>query len=137
MSYQLSVLAQPTYLHFVVSGENSRENVSRYMQEVLRECTERQCFRVLIEERLVGPRLGTLQVFSMVSSGSERFLGILKAMAYVDVNAEGDLMQFAETVAVNRAIPVRVFAGVAAARAWLLGSELPAEPAPGRSTPRE
>jgi hypothetical protein len=117
------VLPWPSYLHFVVSGENSGENVSRYMQELLRECTERQCLRVLIEERLVGPRLGTLQGFSMVSSGSE-------------LNAEGDLMQFEETVAVNRAIPVRVFASVAAARGWVLGSALPTGPPPGGSTPR-
>jgi len=40
-------------------------------------------------------------------------------MAYVDVNATGDLMGFAENVAVNRAVPVRVFASVAAAAEWL------------------
>jgi hypothetical protein len=41
-------------------------------------------------------------------------------MAYVDVNApSGEMMQFAENVAVNRAFPVRVFPTVLAAERWL------------------
>ena len=120
MSYHLSIEAKPGYLHFVVTGDNTRENVLRYMEEVVRECTLRQCFRALIEERLQGPRLGTLDVFEMVSAGSTRFLRTLKAMAYVDANARSqEMMQFAENVAVNRAFPVRVFPTVMAAERWL------------------
>jgi hypothetical protein len=119
MTYQLKVEQKPSYLHFTATGQNSRDNVVGYMEEVLRECTLRQCFRVLIEERLEGPRLPTLQVFAMVSKGAERFRGVLKAMAYVDLNADADMMHFAETVAVNRAIPVKVFPTVAAAERWL------------------
>ena len=120
MSYHMSIEAKPGYLHFIVSGDNTRENVVRYMEEVVRECTVRQCFRALIEERLQGPRLGTLDVFEMVSDGSNRFLRTLQAMAYVDVNARNqEMMQFAENVAVNRAFPVRVFPTVTAAERWL------------------
>jgi len=118
MAFQVRIDERPTYLHVTVSGDNSLDSVAGYMEQVLRECTARQCFRVLVEERLEGPRLGTLQVFGLVSKGSERLRGVLQAMAYVDVNATGDLMGFAENVAVNRAVPVRVFASVAAAE-WL------------------
>jgi hypothetical protein len=90
------------------------------MEEVIRECTTPRCFRVLIEERLDGPRLGTIEVFGMVSKGSARFQRTLEAMAYVDLNAEGDVMRFAEDVAVNRGFPVKVFPTVAAAEEWLL-----------------
>ena len=120
MTYQLAITEQPGYLHFVVTGENSRDTVTRYMEEVIRECTRRQCFRVLIEERLEGRRLGTLEVFEMVAAGSERFLRTLKAMAYVDVNARSaEMTRFAENVAVNRGFPVKVFHTVAAAEHWL------------------
>jgi len=119
MAFQVPIEERPSHLHFTVTGDNTHDSIAGYMEQVLRECTARQCFRVLVEERLEGPRLGTLQVFSLVSKGSERFRGVLQAMAYVDVNAAGDLMRFAENVAVNRAIPVRVFAGVAAAQEWL------------------
>ena len=122
MTYQLTIREQPGYLHAVVTGANTRENVTDYMAQVIRECTLRQCFRVLVEEHLEGPRLSTLEVFEMVAAGSTRFLRTLKAMAYVDVNApDGEMMRFAENVAVNRAFPVRVFATVAAAERWLQG----------------
>jgi hypothetical protein len=119
MSYELTITQKPGYLHAVATGTNSQENVARYLQAVLQECVARECPRVLIEERLAGPRLGTLNVFEVASAGSERVAGKLKAVAYVDVNAQGQLMKFAETVAVNRGLPARVFASVAEAETWL------------------
>jgi hypothetical protein len=41
------------------------------------------------------------------------------SIAYVDVNAQGSLMKFAEDVAVNRGLRVRVFGTVADAERWL------------------
>jgi hypothetical protein len=120
MTYRLTIAQKPTYLHVIVNGQNSRENVARYLEEILCECSARNCFRILIEERLDGPRLGTLDVFQIASEGSSKAGTILKAIAYVDVNAEGGLMKFAETVAVNRMLPVVVFQTVADAEKWLL-----------------
>jgi hypothetical protein len=111
-----------------VTGPNTRENVAAYLEEVNRECVERGCFRVLIEERLDGPRLGTMDVFQIVTEATSRARGNFEAIAYVDVNAEGDLMEFAETVAVNRSMPVMVFATVSEAEEWLLTSKAPSSP---------
>ena len=119
MDYKLTIEQKPGYLHVVVTGRNGAETVSRYMEQVIRECAARRCPRALIEEHLEGPRLGMMEVFGMVSKGSVRFQRTLEAMAYVDLNAEGDVMRFAEDVAVNRGFPVRVFATVAAAEEWL------------------
>ena len=74
---------------------------------------------MLIEERLEGPRLNTREVTEIASKESRSALGFFKAIAHVDINAEGDLMKFAENVAVNRAIPVRNFSTLAEARQWL------------------
>jgi hypothetical protein len=122
MTYKLTIDQKPTYLHAIVSGQNSRENVTRYLEKILYECTVRSCSRVLIEEHLEGPRLRTLDVFKIASEGSSKSRGRLKAIAYVDVNAEGDSMQFAENVAVNRGLPVAVFSTVADAEKWLLNA---------------
>ena len=120
MTYELTIEPKPGYLHVIVRGDNTRENVARYMEEVMRACALRQCFRVLVEERLDGPRLGTLDVFELVSTGATRFLRKLTAMAFVDVKARNqEMMQFAENVAVNRAFPVRVFPTIMAAERWL------------------
>ena len=77
-------------------------------------------------------------MFDLASQADLEVGRVVKAMAYVDVNAEGDLMQFAETVAVNRGFPVKMFATVADAEHWLLhkgrGDTVPHTPAAaGRS----
>jgi hypothetical protein len=68
-------------------------------------------------------------VFQIASEGSSRARGCFEAIAYVDVNAEGELMKFAETVAVNRGLPVTVFSSVSDAEKWLQGK------APGGAQP--
>ena len=119
--YQLAITEKPTYLHVVVTGRNGRETIARYFDEVIRESQARNCPRLLIEERLEGPRLGTVDTFTLVSCGTIRYMGAVKSMAYVDVNAVGDIMSFAENLAVNRAFPLRVFKNVGAAEQWLRG----------------
>jgi hypothetical protein len=123
MTYKVTIDPKPAYLHVVVTGQNTKENVASYLEDILSECLSRGCSRMLVEERLEGPRLGTWDVFALASQGSARALGTMKAIAYVDVNAEGGLMRFAETVAVNRALPVTVFPTVAEAEAWLLAAD--------------
>lgn len=130
MSYELTIIDKPTYLHFIVTGENGRETVATYMEEVIRTCQERNFPRALVEERLQGPRLGTLDVFCLSAAMSMRYIGMLKSLAYVDVYAVGDTMKFAENVAVNRGFPARVFSTVAAAEKWLVGEQPRTTPLP-------
>ena len=122
MGYQLTVTEKKDYLHAVVTGQNTRENVMNYLEDVLHECVTRNCSRVLIEERLEGPRLGTMDVFDIAAEGSRNARGKLQSIAYVDVNVKGDLMRFGEQVAVNRGLPIAVFSTVAAAEEWLAKS---------------
>lgn len=121
MSYELSVIEKPGYLHCIVTGRNTAENVAAYLQELARECETRNCYRVLIEEHLVGRRLETWDVYRLISESGARNLARFELVAYVDVNAEGDLMKFAETVASNRGLPMTVFATVPEAENWLTG----------------
>jgi hypothetical protein len=123
MTYQLTIAEKPAYLHATVTGRNTRENVARYLGEVIRECATRGCPRVLIEERFEGPRLGALDVLQIVVEQGRTAAGKLQAVAYVDVYAEGDSMRFAETVAVNRGLPVAAFPTVAEAEKWLLNAD--------------
>lgn len=120
MGYELTIVEKPTYLHAIVTGQNSRDTVMRYMEAIHRECAARRCYRVLVEERLEGPRLGTLDVFQITAEGSSKGKGFFHAIAFVDVVAKSKLMDFAETVAVNRSLPMAVFSTVAEAEEWLL-----------------
>ncbi|MBV8785027.1 MAG: hypothetical protein JOZ67_12630 [Gammaproteobacteria bacterium] len=125
MEYRLTITAEADYLHILVTGTNSPETVAAYLAEVQQACLARQCFRVLIEEDLAGPRLTTFPVFRVAADASERAVGVLQAIAYVDARAQGELMQFAATVARNRGLPVAVFPTVALAREWLARTAVP------------
>lgn len=59
-------------------------------------------------------------VFEIASESSAAQDFDFIAVAYVDINAETDMMEFAETVAVNRAVPVKVFGTVPDAENWLI-----------------
>ena len=119
MTYQLKIEQKPGYLHAVVTGQNSAENVRAYLAQLRGECVARDCFRALIEERLEGPRLKTLDVFEVIFKGSNQAVGLYTAIAYVDLNTEGDLMKFAQAAAVNRGLPVSIFSTVAEAEQWI------------------
>ena len=123
-SYKLTIIQKPTFLHAIITGLNTKENITNYLEEIRRECTVRDCSRVLIEERFEGPRLSPIDVFEIAEAGSSRALGSGLTIAYVDVNAETDLMKFAETVAANRFLFVKVFSSVGDAEKWLTDSGL-------------
>ena len=123
MTFNLTISKKANYLHATVTGQKSFENVKGYLQQIFRECKAADCPRLLIEERLEGPRLNTSEVFEIASEESDRVFRFFTAIAYVDVNAEGDLMEFAETVAFNRAIPVKIFSTLAEAEKWLMDQE--------------
>ena len=67
MSYQLQIIEKPTYLHAIVTGSNTVENVFGYLRDLQRECEARQRFNVLIEENLTGRRLETWDVYQIAS----------------------------------------------------------------------
>ena len=119
MSYDIKFEEQSDYIHATVTGDNSRESVAGYAQDIRDECTARDCFRVLVEERLEGPRLAAMDVFAIISDGSVKNLGFFEAVAFVDEQM-GEMGDFAETVAVNRGMPLAVFDSVASAKDWLL-----------------
>jgi hypothetical protein len=115
------------YLEVTVTGTNSRETVMDYLAAMREECLRRHRTRVLIVEKLDGPRLDVMDVFSIASEGSLNALGEFDAMAYVDPRM-GAMGEFAETVAVNRGMPVAFFNNVGQAERWLLEQK----PGPGQ-----
>ena len=119
MSYVLDIIRKGHYLHTRVTGNNSPENVLGYLQEVTDRSREEDCPYLLIEEQLDGPRQDMAAVFEIASRANPMPDFAYLAVAYVDVNAKGDLMDFTETVAVNRSIPIKVFRSVSQAEDWL------------------
>jgi hypothetical protein len=117
--FHLDIQHKKNYLHITVTGKNSPETVSAFLESILEECSARKCQNILVEERLEGPRLSFSEIVQIASEASQQAAGRIQAFAYVDVNAEDDSMRFAELVARNRAMPVRVFSSVPEAEAWI------------------
>jgi len=72
-----------------------------------------------MDQLTVDHTLGAVGIVGPSASKLSRAVGVFEAIAYVDVNAGGDMMKFAENVALGRGIPVRLFATVAGAGKWL------------------
>jgi hypothetical protein len=127
MAYQLTVEQKAGYLHIRVTGENSPETVRRYLEEVFYTCLQANCPIVLIEEDLRGPGLGVIDIHQIVTEGSKRTWPTVRRIAYVDVNKEHSQsdMHFAETLAVNLGVNVKLFPTVNEAEEWLLDAAPP------------
>ena len=119
MSVTVNIEQRENFLHATVTGPNSPESVLAYMARIQAACQANDCYRVLIEERLDGPRFDEMQIFSLIQEGSPDALGFFDALAYVDEQQDYERTKFAETVAVNRGIPVAVFSTVDAAEDWI------------------
>ena len=119
MAYKLKIIPNPSYLHVIVTGTNSAATVTAYFDEIRRECRSRNYFRILIEERLKGPRLKLFDIFKILHDESIESKGFFKTIAYVDVKGTDDLMKFMENVASNRLLPMFTFSTVDKARKWI------------------
>jgi hypothetical protein len=120
-SYEIEVRERPGYLHIRVTGENTPANALAYLSEVRIACVERGCSSVMIEENLRGPSLNIVQIYNIVKEASARTAPLALRIAYVDVNPEHSRsnMRFAEDVAVNLGVNVRVFATLPEAAKWI------------------
>ena len=116
--YRFELAVHPTYVHATVYGAHTPENAMRFLREVYEACIANQKDSVLLDMRLEGPTMGTSSIFGVVQerSGEGREL---RRIAYVDSAREPEKTRFAETVARNRGVNVRLFASVEEAKKWL------------------
>jgi hypothetical protein len=110
--------------HFIVcrvSGDNTAENVIRYLNEVHDAMEHHRCTKVMVVENLAGRGLGLLQMYTIIRTAKKTILSRPHAIAYIDENPAHELrsMKFAETAALNRFINMRVFTNERQATAWL------------------
>jgi hypothetical protein len=122
IAYQISIEPRPHYIYVTVTGESSTETIRRYVREIREACVRLGMFKVLAVVNLHGPGVSMLDLYKVISAGSDDSAGIGIRAAYVELNpTRSDAnMQMAENVAMTRGIPIRTFRDIAAAEAWLL-----------------
>ncbi|HEY7238680.1 MAG TPA: hypothetical protein VH600_05890 [Burkholderiales bacterium] len=119
MAYQLTIEERPTYVYARVDGDLTPANALRFLQEAHAACVKCGRSDVLLDMQLHGPNLNTTSVYDVISQRAADG-GKLRKIAYVPLQQDDRSMaHFAETVAINRGVNVRLFESVAAAERWL------------------
>ena len=117
--YRLVLAEHPGYLQATVTGTHNPENALRFLTESFAACIKTGHTSLLLEFNLAGRSLDSTSIFDVVSKRTG-VAAKLRRIAYYD-NSERDLdkIKFAETVARNRGVNVRLFQDLGAAKAWL------------------
>jgi hypothetical protein len=119
MKYHLTLVPHPGYIHASVTGTHSAENAARFLREVREACAKLEVSAVLLEVKFSGPSLATGSIFGVIAQESVAGKALRK-VAYVDPSDRDPAkIRFAETVAINRGVNVRLFATAAEAARWL------------------
>jgi hypothetical protein len=119
VSYQLTIEERPTYVYARADGALTAENALRFLEEAYAACVRSGRAALLLDMQLHGPDLNTTNVYEVIAQraadGSK-----LRKIAYVPFQRDDRSMAyFAETVAVNRGVNVRLFQTMVAAEQWL------------------
>jgi hypothetical protein len=123
MTYQFDLEEHPAYLHAKATGEHSAQNLARFLKDAYDACVARGQASVLLEVNLAGTSLDFSSIYEVISTRSATGTK-LKRIAYVDATTRNpDRMRFAETVALNRGVNVRLFRNLEDAKRWMLESK--------------
>ncbi|HEX7918747.1 MAG TPA: hypothetical protein VF454_05045, partial [Gemmatimonadales bacterium] len=90
MPYTLSIESKGSYLHAVVRGTNDRATILAYFTELREACAKRDCYRMLVEERLEGPRFPPEVLLPLMAEVVAMAGPTFETLAYVDVMAVTD-----------------------------------------------
>jgi hypothetical protein len=85
--HSVTVTPKGSYLHCVVTGENGRETVLAYFAEIREQCRIRDRYRVLVEERLTGPRFSLEELFQVAAEAQAQAGATFEILAYVDIKS--------------------------------------------------
>jgi len=120
MAYQLTIEERPTYVHATAVGERTPANALRFLEEAYAACVKSGRADLLLDMQFTGPSLNTTSIYQVISQRVPDGRNLRK-IAYVDsTDVDPGMPVFAETVAVNRGVNVRLFQSVALAEKWLL-----------------
>lgn len=119
MEFQISIEEHRGYLVATGRGEHSIANASRFLREAHEACVARGLDCLILDFRLEGPSLGPAGIFA-VTAGQAEAGKKMRKIAYVDTSTREEARKrFAETVATNRGVNVRLFGSVEEAKKWM------------------
>ena len=117
--YRLVLAEHPGYLQATVTGTHNPENALRFLTESFDACVKTGQSALLLEFNLAGRSLASSSIFDVVSKRAAVAAKLRKIAYYDNSERDPDKVKFAETVARNRGVNVRLFQDLEAAKTWL------------------
>jgi hypothetical protein len=129
MTYDCAIESRGAYLHAKATGDHTAENARRFLADVYEASVQKKCRSVLLELNLMGASLSMLEIYDVIAGGSLRGQ-LFDRIAYVDASVDRDpaRIRFAETVARNRGVNVKLFHNVEEAERWLSAGDVSKRP---------
>lgn len=117
-AFQIRFEPRPDHLRAFVSGPQDSMQVSReYWNQIAAECLRRGLSRVLVEEDFPNS-MSEVELYELVTQAEDALRQL--RIAFVDRRSgHEESNRFAETVARNRGLAVRVFDNLEHASRWL------------------
>lgn len=117
---ELIVQEHPGYVHVIARGPRTEANTIRALEEVAAASRRFGRQEVLLEMALVGPSLDMTSILRVISERSSAGVRLRKLAYFESTPDKPGRAGFAETVAINRGVNVRLFSEREAAIRWLL-----------------
>lgn len=126
MPYNVEIQVFANHLRIGVSGDREAgdavADASMVGQQIVAQCRDTGINNILLVLKLAG-HASAIDVYKIITESQQYGWNHEMKAAFVDLNAESlSDVQFAETVAVNRAYRVRVFDNEDGATDWLLNT---------------
>jgi hypothetical protein len=118
MVSSISVVFKEKYLSMTVAGTYDYEEFMDYPQQILKECEENQCFRILVDlKSVIAHEIALIELF-FLGERIGRILGDKVMIALVW--KKESLSDFLADVATNRSARLKVFDSSKQAELWLI-----------------
>ncbi len=118
--YHLEFESRPEYLYALLTAEEDSLELSiSYWKEVSQNCKKIKCEKLLVEEDIPKNAISMFEMYEFVNQVIMELLNINIAFvdSYID---QMEANKFAELVATNRGVSVKVFNNFDEAERWLL-----------------
>lgn len=111
MNCTVDIEQKENYLHAVVTGETSLANANACFNEIYGACIFYRYSRVLIESRLTGPSLDSIEMFDLIKKNYVKANSIGMRIAFVDTVTSHDEkgLKFGENLALISGMTIRLF----------------------------
>lgn len=120
MKNEIIITFEGDYVQAIANGEKNFEYATNLFTQIVQACQEHDCKKVLGLANTSKP-LRTMEAYKVAELFRELGLNHEYRIAWVELNEDSyDTTYFAETVLVNRGMPVRLFANELQAKKWLL-----------------